>query len=295
MASRRWLIAAVIAGVVVLAFVALRTARRNAWRFERGRDYRTAFASVGGLRRGDDVRYGGLDAGSVRAIVIDTANPARFVVTFRVRDQIPIRSDTRAMIPGVTPPTVHYLDLHPGTRGGRPLPPGSFLPSEESPGVPEVLTRLVAVLERTDTMLQAARPLTQHDFFGRLDRTVTHLDTLVALASRNSARLLPQLEETVRRANATLARTDRVLAALDSSHADLAAAPHEAVATLRDMRALLDQIREGVGQEGRMAALMRDLASAGDNLARLSERLERNPVSVLQRRRQPEKLVGPRP
>ena len=195
----------------------------------------------------------------------------------------------------MTAPTVHYLDLHPGTSGGRPLPPGSFLPSEESPDVPDVLTRLMAVLERADTMLQAARPLTQHDFFGRLDRTVTQLDTLVTLASRNSARLLPQLEATARRANDVLARTDRVLAALDSSHADLVAAPREAVATLRDMRTLLDQIREGVGQEGRMATLMRDLASAGDNLARLSERLERHPVSVLQHRRQPVKLVGPQP
>jgi phospholipid/cholesterol/gamma-HCH transport system substrate-binding protein len=294
MTSRRWLIAAVIAGAVLLAVVAL-AVRRNAWRFERGREYRATFGSVGGLRRGNDVRYGGLDAGSVTAIVIDTANPARFIVTFRVRDQIPIRADTRATIPGVTPPTVHYLDLRPGTQGGRPLPPGSLVPSEESPDVPDVLTRLTAVLERADTMLQAARPLTQHDFFARLDRTVTHLDTLVTLASHNSARLLPQLEATARRANVVLARTDRVLAALDSSHADLAAAPREAVATLRDMHALLDQIRDGMGQEGRMATLMRNLASAGDNLARLSERLERNPASVLQSRRRPVKLVGPKP
>src|SRR4051812_12833413 len=99
MAARRWVIVAVIVGAGVLAFAALKNARRTAWLFERGRDYRTTFASVGGLRRGDDVRYGGLDAGSVRAIVIDTVNPARFIVTFRVREQIPIRSDTRATIP----------------------------------------------------------------------------------------------------------------------------------------------------------------------------------------------------
>jgi hypothetical protein len=38
---------------------------------------------------------------------------------------------------------------------------------------------------------------------------------------------------------------------------------------------------------------MRNLAITSDNLARLTERLERDPTSVLKSRRAPDKPVGP--
>jgi hypothetical protein len=62
---------------------------------------------------------------------------------------------------------------------------------------------------------------------------------------------------------------------------------------LQETRALLTDVRAGVSERGGLQAMMRDLTLASDNLARLSTRLERNPVSVLQRRRPDRKTVGP--
>ena len=47
-------------------------------------------------------------------------------------------------------------------------------------------------------------------------------------------------------------------------------------------------------QEGGVDQLVRNISHTADNLARLTERLERDPSSVLQRRATPVKVAGPR-
>ena len=294
--STRRLLALALAGVGVLALAVLYVLEDRPWLFRGGVEYQAVFRSVAGLREDDEVRYAGLEVGAVTSVVVDTANPARLVVTFRVRDDIPIRADTRASIPPFTLPVApYYLTLEPGSQKSPPLPPGSVVPTEETPSLQDVFALLANVLDRTDTLLNAARPVIERDFFGHLDRTVSRADTLLAVASRHSGRLLTQLEEATRRANTMLAHTNRLLAALDSSQADLAAVPREAVAALHDTRVLVGEVRQGLAGQGGLADLMYDLASATENLADLTARLERNPISVLQPRRPPNKVVGPKP
>ena len=164
---------------------------------------------------------------------------------------------------------------------------------DAGPTIEQTLRRVALVLDRTDTLLAAAAPLAQSDFFASLGRTTARVDTLVGAAARSADRWGPRLEVAVRRTDQLLARTDRVLAALDSARPALQAAPGEMVAALQETRTLLAEVRGGVRQGGGIGEVMRDLASAGDNLARLSARLEQNPVSVLQRRRNPPKPAGP--
>ncbi len=73
----------------------------------------------------------------------------------------------------------------------------------------------------------------------------------------------------------------------------LRSVPAEAVATLRETRTLLSDMRAGLAQGGGLDETMRNLAAASDNLARFSTRLERDPLSVVQRRKLPAKPAGP--
>jgi hypothetical protein len=90
-----------------------------------------------------------------------------------------------------------------------------------------------------------------------------------------------------------MARTDRVLATLDSSRADLAAMPHEAVATLHDSQTLLHEVTTGLQEGSGLEEMLRNLSIASDHLARLSARLDRNPLSVITPARLPPKAAGP--
>ena len=161
------LVSAVLGLAVLGLLVYLNRKPIRAWAF-RGPEYVTAFATVGGLRPGDEVRYGGLPTGRIKAIGIDAADRSRIVVRFAVREDV-----------------------------------------------------------------------------------------------------------------------------MDSSAPELRAAAGELPPLLRDTRLLLADLREGAAQGGGPASLMQDLTVAGDHLARVTSRLERDPASLLRSRRPPPKSAGP--
>ena len=280
-------------GLLLLGFVALQIRDRYGWVFVRGPEYAAAFPNVSGLGEGAEVRYAGLAVGKVRRVAVDSADPRQVLVTFRVDEGTPVRTSTHAAVVGAGASPATYVNLRPGPLNAPAARPGTRLGVEEGPTVEDVLLRVTALLDRSDTLLAATAPLTRGDFFGQLARTTARVDTLVTAASQSSGRWGPRVERALRQTEALLARTDRVVAALDSARPALARAPGEAVATLAASRALLTDVRSGVEQGGGLRELMRNLTSAGENLSRLSARLERDPLSALQGRRNPPKPAGP--
>ena len=277
----------------MLIVSALMLRYRYGWMFIGGPEYRASFPEVTGLVQGDLVRYAGLGVGRVRRVEIDPADPRLVLVTFRVRDDTPVLTSTRAVVVSAGGRPASFVNLRPGDPNAARATPGSRLRVEEGPTLQQTLERVAAVLDRTDTLLAAAHPLVTSDFFPRLARTTANVDTLIGVAARGVDRWGPRLEATVRRAEQVLERTDRVLAVLDSARPALAQAPGEMVAALQETRALLAGVRTGVAEGGGLQTMMRDLTLASDNLARLSTRPESNPVSVLQRRRPAKKIAGP--
>ncbi|HEX2218502.1 MAG TPA: MlaD family protein [Gemmatimonadales bacterium] len=264
----------------------------RAWAF-RGPEYNAAFATVGGLRPGDEVRYGGLPAGRVKAMGIDPGDPSHIVVRFGVEEDIPMRADVRASVVDVTNPVTRYLSLSPGSRSARPLPPGSTVPSEVGPTPEQTLAHATRVLQRTDTLLQAAEQLMQSDFFANIDRTTRRLDRMTAAVTRSAERWAPDVERAAGRLDEVMTRTDHLLAVMDSTAPELRTAVGELAPLLQDTRLLLADLRQGAAQGGGLAGLMQDLTVAGDHLARVSSRLDRDPAALLRARRPPPKSAGP--
>ncbi len=264
------------------------------WLFVRGPEYRAAFADVGGLAEGAQVRYAGLGVGRVRAVQVDPVDPRHVLVTIRVDEGTPVRASTRAVVVSAGGQPAVYVNLRPGAPDAPALAPGARVPSEQGPTLEDVLARVTVLLDRSDTLLAAAAPLADGRVFAGLARTVARVDTLATAASRTADRWGPQLERAARRADDVLARADRLVATLDSARPALARAPGELLVTLQESRELLADVRAGVAQQGgNVRALVRDLTVAGDNLARLTDRLERNPLSALQHHANPPKPAGP--
>src|SRR3954471_8900780 len=85
-------------GATLLVLAALIAFARYPGLFNHGREYRAVFSNVSGLNIGDQVRYGGLLVGTVIAMDIDSADPTRISVHFRVKRSTPVHIDTRASI-----------------------------------------------------------------------------------------------------------------------------------------------------------------------------------------------------
>ncbi|HEY2377279.1 MAG TPA: MlaD family protein [Gemmatimonadaceae bacterium] len=289
----------------LLVLVALLVLARYPGIFRTGVQYRAVFKSVSGLNKGDEVRYGGLPVGTVVRMDIDPSDPTRIIVAFRVKKSTPIRSDTKASITQVGLLGAPYMQLEPGTRYAAALPPGSTLPTVENPSFQDAMRRLSEFIDRTDTLLGGAERVARASPIERLDATLTRMDTLIAIATVGARTSFVTIDRTFSRVDsasvrlgALLDRSGRLLATLDtatrSAGPQLAATQREAVQSLREIHNLLADFRDAFAQEGGVNQMVRNLSVASDNVARLSERLERDPTSVLKARAAPNKPAGPK-
>jgi phospholipid/cholesterol/gamma-HCH transport system substrate-binding protein len=271
-----------------------------------GIEYRAVFKSVAGLNKGDEVRYGGLPVGSVTQMDIDPNDPTRIIVAFRVKRNTPIRVDTKASITQVGLLGAPYLQLEPGSRTASALPAGSTLPTIDNPSFQDAMRRLSDFLDRTDTLLRGAERFAQASPIERIDATLDRMDTLLTIATVGSRTSFQQIDRTFARVDTASARlsqlmdrSERLIATLDTAARtagpQLAATQREAVESLHEIHTLLADLRDALAQEGGVDQVVRNLAEASDNIARLTSRVERDPASVLQQRALPNKPAGPRP
>ena len=283
-----------VAGAV---FIALVLFARYPGYFAGGLEYRTAFHSVAGLNRGDEVRYGGLLVGTVTEMDLDPDDPTRVLVRFSVKEKTPVMVDTRATVSQVGLLGEPYLDLEPGQPGAPRAKEGTLLPSSETLSMQEAMTRLARFIDRSDSLMTRVEGLDVSAPLARLDRTLARVEALVENTGQRSDRVLAQVERAGGQLSSVLERSDRLITVLDTTvrtaGPGLADTQREAVATLREARQLVSDIRDGLKQQGGVDQLVHDLAVTSDNLARLTTRLERDPTSVLKRREPLRKTAGP--
>jgi phospholipid/cholesterol/gamma-HCH transport system substrate-binding protein len=284
-------------GGTALVLVAIVAFARYPSLFRRGSEYRGAFRNVAGLNLGDEVRYGGLVVGSVTRLTLDPQDPTRIEVTFRVRPQTPMRTDTYATITQVGLLGQPYLNLEAGLPTSPVLPPQTRVPTRDQLTFQDAMSRLAIFLDRADTLLHGVERIAASSPWDRIDRTLSRVDALLTNAAEGSGRVMNNLDQATRQLAGMMERTERLIVSLDTAFRGaspaLRQAQREALAAMRDMRALLGDVREATGDGDRLARIVENLAAASEDLARLADRLEKEPTSVLSRRQAPKKTAGP--
>lgn len=290
----------------LLVLLALLVLARYPGLLHTGTEYHAVFKNVAGLNKGDEVRYGGLPVGSVTRMDIDPSDPTRIIVALRVKRNTPIHVDTKASITQVGLLGAPYLQLEPGLPNAATLPPGSTLPTIENPSFQDAMRRLAQFFDRTDTLLHGAERFAKASPLERIDETLDRMDTLLTIATTGSRTSFAQINQTFARVDSAssqlallISRSERLVATLDTATRtagpQLAATQREAVESLQEIHTMLSDLRDALAQEGGVDQMVRNLAAASDNIARLTERVERDPSSVLKQRALPNKPAGPRP
>ena len=284
-------------GGTALVLVAIVAFARYPSLFRRGSEYRATFRSVAGLNLGDEVRYGGLIVGSVTRLTLDPIDPTSVEVTFRVRPQTPVRTDTYATITQVGLLGQPYLNLEPGSATAPALPPRSRLPTRDNLTFQDAMSRLAVFLDRADTLLHGVERIAASSPWDRIDRTLSRVDALLSNAAEGSGRVIDNLDQATGQLTGMIERTERLIVSLDTAFRGASPAIHQAqrdaVAAMRDLRALLGDMRDATGDGERLSRIVDNLAAASEDLARFADRLEKEPTSVLSRRQPPKKTAGP--
>jgi len=108
--------------------------------------YRIHFQeSVSGLSLGDPVKYMGVDAGTVKTMVIDPADPHKVQVDIQLHKDTPVKTDTKATLKlkGIT--GVFFIELNGGSASAGTLV--SATPAGQIPEIPAEKSSLNAFLD----------------------------------------------------------------------------------------------------------------------------------------------------
>jgi phospholipid/cholesterol/gamma-HCH transport system substrate-binding protein len=93
--------------------------------------YHAFFNFAGGIESGSGVRYsGGPKIGRVDSVRIDSKNPSRIEISFKVQSDLPVKTDSHVKIMSMSPLGDNHLEILPGTAKAAIAPDGSQLTAD---------------------------------------------------------------------------------------------------------------------------------------------------------------------
>jgi phospholipid/cholesterol/gamma-HCH transport system substrate-binding protein len=294
--------------VLVAAALLIGTVLSVTGTFSRGNiPHRTYFRYAGGLEPGTAVRFGGMKAGSVRAVRIDSEDPTRIEVDFDVARSIPLKTDSVARITSLGALGDNYLELTTGGHQADLAAPGSVVKSAESVGFadlsgmigglqPLVQTALQKLNQRLDELqvtVARANDLMSDRNRSNLSATLGNVNSMLAEdrpkisatlsnMQKGSDRLTPLLDDLKK----TIAQAHEVLGHLDGvvleNRKDLHASIDELQQTLGTASSVMDHLDRTLDYNSEnLDQTLENLRVTTINLKELTATLKRRPYTLI--------------
>ncbi len=272
-----------------------------------GVPHHTYFKSAGGLVPGAIVRYGGMEAGKVEAVHVDPKDSTRIEVDFRVRPNIPVKTDSVAKITSLGALSDNYLEVGTGKKDSQLAPPGSELKSAETLGIGDLaemiggltpvatqvmqtlnqrLTEMQVTIARVNDLLNDKNRANIGSSLGNLNAMLADSRPKVSASLTNvqtaSAKLLPLLDNlktTMNDANAALSHIDSVVV---ENRQDIRTIVIRLKETMLNASALVEQLRDTTDNNtDNIDEIFMNLRETTENMKQLTESLKNNPSELL--------------
>lgn len=259
---------------------------------------------VTGLSEGSSVQYNGISVGTVEQLKLDPNDPRRVVAQLKLKDEAPVKVDTRAKMSQSGIAGSPFIQL----TGGSPSAPR--LVADKRNEIPVILTEPSALQNIADTANMLVARLDKalsEDNIARISETLENLRATTAsisdqrddieklisnarLASDDLRTMLAQVNGSVQKVDReVLARLPATMDKLDAAIASFEAAGNNANALVSENRAPINQFtRDGLQQLGPTLGELRMLIR---DLRQITDRLDSNPAGYLLGREQPKEFT----
>ncbi len=169
--------------------------------FSREYSLKTYFKSVGELDKDNSVKLEGVIVGKVANIKI---MDGKIEVTFKVKEGIPVKTDSVASIKLTSPVGISYVSLTFGSPESAIASPGSILPSEEPADLNEILSKVESTVSSFESVITENKE--------KINSVLTGLDKVLGGASRGEGTLGKLLKDDslYKQAKDTLANLNEV-------------------------------------------------------------------------------------
>jgi phospholipid/cholesterol/gamma-HCH transport system substrate-binding protein len=272
-----------------------------------GVPHHTYFKSAGGLVPGAMVRYGGMEAGKVDGVHVDPNDSTRIEVDFRVRPNIPVKTDSVAKISTLGALSDNYVEIGTGTKDGQLAPPGSELKSAETLGIGDLgdmigsltpiakqtmqtldqrLTELQVTIARVNDLLNDRNRANIGGSLGNLNAMLAEdrpkvsasLDN-VQTATAKLTPLLDNLKKTMDEANTTLGHVDSLVV---ENREDIRTIVIELKQTLLNASSLMEQLKNTTeSNSDNIDQIILNLRTTTENMKELTDSLKDNPSLLI--------------
>lgn len=281
--------------------------------------YRAYFPFAGGLEPGATVRYaGGPKVGRVEKLELDPRNPSNVEITFSVKTDLPVKTDSRVKIMSMSPLGDNHLEILPGSEKAAFASAGALLPSDPyvdfnaltqkindiAPQAQQLLvtlngraTELQETLARVNDMLnntnRANLAATLAETRGMISENRPQVKSAVQNLNSASQKLQPLLDDLRK----TSAQANEALSHVDSLIGENRQDIHQAILDLRrslvtvnDLTGRLDQTMD-VNSEN-IDELLDNLRHVSENLKEFTRTIKTRPYTLIRSSNPPEHKTG---
>ena len=241
--------------------------------------YRAYFPFAGGLERGATVRYaGGPKVGRVEKLELDPQDPSQVEISFSVKSDLPVKTDSRAKIMSLSPLGDNHLEILPGSEKAALAPTGALLASEPYVDFNELTQKINDIAPQAQQLLA-----TLNGRATELQETLARVNDL--LSSSNRANLAGALAETRGMLAENRAPVKSAVQNLNSASGkleplldDLRKTSAEANEALSHIDSLIGENRKDVRQA--ILELRRSLVTVNDLTGRLDQTVDVNSGNI---------------
>ena len=270
--------------------------------------YRAFFKNAGGLRPGSEVRYaGGPPIGRIEDVRYDQHDSTRMEIVFRVRPDIPVKTDSVVVISSNSPLSDNFLGIVPGSKAAERAPSGSALHSNQYVGfgdleaeladlapqarvlldnlnqrVVELQTTLARVNDVLNDKNRANLSASLGTVRGVLDENRQPLHSTITHFDDASARIAPLLDD-LKKTNADARQTINTLeGTIAENRSDLRQSIVELRRVLETANNVTDQLDRTLNANGEnIDDILSNFRQASQNLRQFTETLKQRPYTLL--------------
>ncbi|HTT17496.1 MAG TPA: MlaD family protein [Candidatus Sulfotelmatobacter sp.] len=270
--------------------------------------YHAKFPNAAGLEPGTTVRYaGGLKVGRVEKLQIDPANAALMDMTFTVKTDIPVKTDSHVAILSFSPLGDNHLEIKAGSQSAPRASDGAWLPADPyvgfndltqqindlAPQARELLANLNDRVKQLRITLDRVNDLLNDRNRENVSDTISQLRGMLAenrpqikstinninQASAKISPLLDQIHGTIDQANGTLKKVDSLVG---DNREDIRASViklRESLENVANLSAQLQRMLEN--NDYNIDELLNNLRIVSENLKEFTDTIKTRPSSLV--------------
>jgi phospholipid/cholesterol/gamma-HCH transport system substrate-binding protein len=273
--------------------------------------YHAKFPNAAGLEPGTTVRYaGGLKVGRVEKLLIDPANAALMEMTFTVKSDIPVKTDSHVAILSFSPLGDNHLEIKAGSQSAPRATDGAWLPADPyvgfndltqqindlAPQARELLTNLNDRVTQLRLTLDRVNDLLNDKNREKISDTISQLRGILAenrpqiketlnnvnAASAKLNPLLDQIQKTVGQADGTLKKVDGMIS---DNKEDIRASVIKLHESLDNVTAITAHIQTMLDDNDyNIEELLNNLRIVSENLKQFTDTIKTRPSTLVNSR-----------